>query len=215
MTRGGLFLGGTGTGVGKTFVAAALARALVKRDIPTAAVKPVETGCAPDAKDACHLAEACGTPRLTTLPGFYRARAALSPFAATLQGEPAPPSVALLVEATFGAASQGEVLLVESAGGLLTPLDERNTMADLAVALRLPICIVVPDVLGTISQTMACVEAAERRGLTVRGVALNSAFCDASTNTNARVLERLLQCRILSVGDGFPTAADLLDLLSL
>jgi len=87
----GLFVGGTGTGVGKTYVARALARALSREaGRAVAALKPLETGCDPDPLDALALAGACGRPELAHHRGLYRVPPPLAPYAATLGGLPAP-----------------------------------------------------------------------------------------------------------------------------
>ena len=68
-----------------------------------------------------------------------------------------------------------EVLLIEGVGGLLCPLTEDKTIADLAVALGYPLLVVARAGLGTINHTLLTVEAARHRGLQVAGVVLNEA----------------------------------------
>jgi dethiobiotin synthetase len=75
----GVFVSGTGTGVGKTAVAAALARALVARGERVAAIKPIETGVDGAAADAVALSEACGRPELAHDRRWIRARLPASP----------------------------------------------------------------------------------------------------------------------------------------
>lgn len=198
MTYRGFFITGTGTGVGKTFFTVSLTAALRAAGRSVCAVKPVETGCDPEPADALALAEACGRPELARFDGFYRAKAALAPFAATLLGEPAPPSVGRLAEAVLAASRPDDVLLIEGAGGFLTPLDERHTIADLAVALELPLIVVAVNALGTISHTLSTVEAAWHRGLCVHCVVLSRLGADASTETNANALSAHLRCRLFN-----------------
>jgi dethiobiotin synthetase len=64
-------------------------------------------------------------------------------------------------------------LLVEGAGGLLVPLTPRETYADLAVALGLPVLVVARAGLGTVNHTALTLEALQARGLAVAGVILN------------------------------------------
>ena len=68
-----------------------------------------------------------------------------------------------------------EVLLIEGVGGLLCPLTEDKTIADLAVALGYPLLVVARAGLGTINHALLTVEAARHRGLQVAGVVLNEA----------------------------------------
>ncbi|UJR85060.1 dethiobiotin synthase [Sandaracinus amylolyticus] len=199
----GVFVTATGTGAGKTTVAAALARALRADSVPVAALKPIETGVDPDAADARALAEACGDPTLADDPRWYRAAAPLSPYAAQLDGGPPLHLDQLL--ATLCEYARSRFLLVEGAGGLLVPLDRDHTIADLAVALHLPLIVVAPDRLGVLSDTLATCEAAARRGLTVGALVLNRTTPepDVSTRSNARILsERLPWIPIVLHGYG-------------
>jgi dethiobiotin synthetase len=65
-----LFISGTGTGVGKTWVTRGLARALVRDGVDAVAIKPIETGCDPAPADAVALARACRRPELASAPGL-------------------------------------------------------------------------------------------------------------------------------------------------
>ncbi|MDD9934512.1 MAG: dethiobiotin synthase, partial [Myxococcales bacterium] len=79
---GGWFVTGVGTGVGKTYISRGLTRALADSGRSVAAIKPLETGVAPDPLDARALARACGRPELATAPGLYRVAPPLAPHAA-------------------------------------------------------------------------------------------------------------------------------------
>lgn len=156
----GVFVTSTGTGTGKTFVSRGLARALARRGLTVAALKPVETGCAPEPADAVALGRACGRPELASSAGFYRARAPLAPYAATLAGEPPPPDVATLAGSVRQAAAGAAFAVVEGAGGLFVPLRRGEDVADLASALGLPLLVVAPDALGVLSHVRALTRAA-------------------------------------------------------
>ena len=139
-----LFISGTGTGVGKTWVTRGLARALVRDGVHAIAIKPIETGCDPEPADAFALATACRRPELASATGLYRARAPLAPWAATLGVEPAA-SLPTIVTATRALYASAEIALVEGAGGLLVPLDATSDMADLAFALDAELVLVGED----------------------------------------------------------------------
>jgi dethiobiotin synthetase len=192
----GLFISGASTGVGKTFVTRALAAALVTQGRRVAAIKPVETGVSdPEASDAAALARACGRPEVVSDAGFYRGRLPVSPYAATLEGEPAPPPVRTLVDAVHRAARGSELTLVEGAGGLLVPLDRHVTTAELAAALGLPILLVAPNALGALSSVLCAAESARERSLEIRAVVLVDPEVpadDPSVHTNARILDERL-----------------------
>ncbi len=197
----GLFVTGTGTGVGKTSVSCALARALRAAGRDVVALKPIETGVE-DAgpTDALALAEACGRPEVANDARWYRARAALSPYAAHLEGEPAP-DLEEIVHATREHA-RGRLVIVEGAGGLLVPLTRHATIADVAATLDLPLVVVAPDRLGVLSEVLTTIECAERRGLRVAMLALNRfGTPDPSVRSNLRILaERLPRVLVVPLG---------------
>lgn len=166
------FVTATGTGVGKTFFTRGLARALRKHGKTVAAIKPIETGCDPDPLDALALAAACDTPSLAHAAGLYRATPALGPRAIQLRGGPAVPPLGQLVQASFDAAGDCNVLLIEGAGGVLVPLNERETMADFIRVLGAPVLLVAPNRLGVQSDVLAALEALRRRDLHLLGVVL-------------------------------------------
>ena len=197
----GLFIAGTSTGAGKTYVARGLARALVSRGTRVVALKPLETGCLDGrALDAVALAQAARRPALADAPGLYRARLAAAPYAATLSGEPPVPSTRALVRAMADACAGSTHAVIEGLGGLLVPLDHARTAADLVRALRLPTVLVAPDVLGVLSQVLALDLAARALGLPITAVVLSRHGAgDASRETNAKILRERLDARVLTL----------------
>jgi dethiobiotin synthetase len=109
-------------------------------------------------------------------------------------------SLARILDAARALAGRHAALLVEGAGGLLTPLTERETYADLAVALGLPVLVVARAGLGTVNHTALTCEALRSRGLAVHGVVLvrTSPMVDASEPYNASEIERLTGARVLA-----------------
>jgi dethiobiotin synthetase len=105
-------------------------------------------------------------------------------------------------------------LLVEGVGGLLCPLTARETIADLAAALKYPLLVVARLGLGTVNHTLLTVEAARSRGLTVAGIVLNEAEPLASlegTEENPVEIERRTRIPVLGIlrhGRSLPTRAD-------
>ena len=156
----GVFVTATSTGCGKTFVSRGLAHALVRRGLRVAAVKPIETGCDPDPVDAIALAHACGRPELASATGFYRARPALSPYAVALERGPSILDPATLAGCVEHAAEGADVAIVEGAGGLFVPIRRPDTIASLAAELGLPLLVVAPDRLGTLSHVTAILRSA-------------------------------------------------------
>jgi dethiobiotin synthetase len=200
----GLFVVGTDTGVGKTRVASAIVRGMVRNGRRAGAIKPVATGgicsngfwCWEDAEE---LARAVGVdvPRSAVVPLCYEEPLAPS-VAARGTGQPLSPAAveraweeALAWWLDWGA----EVVVVEGVGGLLCPLAEGWTIADLAVALDFPLVIVARRGLGTLNHTLLTVEAVLLRGLRIAGVVLNGAepmSNPVAEQTNAAELARRL-----------------------
>ena len=185
----GVFLTGTDTGVGKTFVGCALTRALGRAGIPVAVRKPVESGCERRQgilypADGIALARAAGEREKLERVTPLRLAHAISPErAARLEGIEV--TIADLVEAVE-AGAPGDFRLVEGAGGILSPLALDGLNADLAIALGLPVIVVVADRLGCINHALLTVEAIERRGLTVQALVLNALEADAGTAMSNR-----------------------------
>jgi len=184
VTSAGLFVTGTDTGVGKTAVAAAIVAILAARGRRVGALKPVSTGCerAADGSlvsdDGRRLAAAIG---LAVPPGRVAPiafEAPLSPPVAAREVGPPLNWPAVLDATTIAVdwwSSRADFLIVEGVGGLLCPLAEGATVADLAVALDYPMLVVARRGLGTLNHVLLTLEAASRRGLRVAGVVLNDA----------------------------------------
>ena len=187
---------GCDTGVGKTRIGCALAALAVSRGLSVRVYKPVETGCDPDPTDASLLARAAGDARPLGEICPLMLRAPISPHAAArLEGVLIDPDA--LVRA---APTDGDLVLVEGAGGLLSPLNDELLMADLAAALALPLVVVVDDALGAINRALLAVEAARHRRLPIAAVVLNrttAADPGPSTATHAQAIAHFGGVRVL------------------
>ncbi|WP_133480219.1 dethiobiotin synthase, partial [Cognatilysobacter segetis] len=189
----GLFVTGTDTGVGKTRVATALAHALSLRGMRVRARKPVESGV--DARtgplDAQALREAAGAHEPLDRVCPLRLRAPLSPErAARLEGVQLDLDDLL---ASLRADADDGFVLVEGAGGFLSPIARGALNADLAQALALPVLVVAADRLGTLNHTLLTIEAVRARGLAVAAVVLNAPVAgDTREMDNAGELARWL-----------------------
>jgi dethiobiotin synthetase len=201
----GLFVTGTDTGVGKTWVAAAIARALCQQGRAVRVVKPVATGAAWTGQrwlsdDTRLLAEAAAETDLEAVTPWTLAAPAAPPVAARLAG------VGLVLEDIVAAVRRRgggrEVgVIVEGVGGLLCPLTEEATVADLVGQLGLPVVVVARRSLGTLNHTLLTVEVARGRGLDVRGVVVNETVPPAGVaeETNVEELRHRLAVPLLAV----------------
>lgn len=174
MARLGLFIAGTDTGVGKTWITGALARALRDRRLDVGVGKPVQSGGLPGQVDAdsYQLRHVSGVADSETdiCPRSYPTP--LTPWlAAHLAGETLRlPDLVAGMDPLF---ARHEAVLIEGAGGLGAPLTATHLGVDLAVALGLPVLLVARPGLGTVSHTLMSVQWARQRGLTVVGVLFN------------------------------------------
>ena len=193
----GLFITGTDTGVGKTFVACGLAALLRGRGYRVGVMKPAETGCAErDGKlipeDAARLKDAsgCGEPIEKICP--YRLPEPLAPSLAAERGG-GRIDIDSLLEVYREISSKHDVTLVEGAGGLMVPLLPSFTYADLARVMKLPLVVVAANKLGAINHLLLTLEHASCKGLTVLGYVLNRVSAESSlaAETNREVLANL------------------------
>jgi dethiobiotin synthetase len=192
----GAFVTATDTGVGKTFVACALARAAARRGLRVAVCKPCETG---NGDDGDRLLAACGRALDPGLVRPYRFPMPASPeVAASAAGVTI--DVERIVAAHNALTADADFTLVEGAGGLLVPLAPGLLMADLAARLGLPLIIVARASLGTVNHTLLTLEAARRRGLAVAGVILTRALPSAGPDepSNPVAIAERGQVRVLA-----------------
>jgi dethiobiotin synthetase len=180
----GVFVTGTGTEVGKTVVAATLARAARAAGARLAVFKPAVSGldddqlspetwvCAAELPDHVLLRLASGSAQGDDEIAPYRYGPAVSPhLAAELAGEPIDPD--LLRGAALAATEDADLLVCEGVGGFLVPLCGGYLVRDLARDLGLPVVIVATPGLGTINHTLLTIEAVRGAGLEVAQVVLN------------------------------------------
>jgi dethiobiotin synthetase len=167
----GLFIVGTDTGVGKTTFSVGLCGALAARGLRVAAMKPCETG---GGDDAARLIAATGRALDPALCNPYRFALPAAPEVAA-RADGTRIEVARIEDAYRALAADADWTIVEGAGGLLVPLDETHSFADLIARLALPVIVVARTRLGTINHTLLTVEALRRRGLTLAGVVFSRA----------------------------------------
>ncbi len=203
----GLFITGTDTGVGKTHVAAGVISALRTQGVHVGAYKPVVSGSMPGPAgvvwgDLIRLQAALGgeVPIERICPQRFHAPLA-PPVAARLEGKSVDAN--LLRSGLDWWTKQVTCIVVEGAGGLLSPVTEAETVADVAAALGYPLLIVARQSLGTINHTLLTLEAARSRRLSVVGIVLNQAAPpdadDLSLESNPQELEQRCGVPILAI----------------
>jgi dethiobiotin synthetase len=180
----GIFITGTGTEVGKTVVAAAIANSARRAGHRVAVFKAALSGLdeyplgpevwerASELPDHGLLRLASGSLQLDDEVAPYRYGPAASPhLAAEIAGERIEP--ARVRGAAIAAAQEADLLVCEGVGGFLVPLTPDYLVRDLARDLALPVAIVSPAALGTINHTLLTIEAVRNAGLDVAAVVLN------------------------------------------
>ncbi|HTQ38562.1 MAG TPA: dethiobiotin synthase [Pirellulales bacterium] len=194
----GLFVTGNDTGVGKTHVAAMIARAARAQGLDVGVYKPVASGCSSEsgsliAEDAQELWLAAGSPGELERVCPQRFAAPLSPHLAA-QAEGKELDANLLRSGLDYWRERSNFLIVEGAGGLMSPLGDDEYVADLAHDFGYPLIVVARNQIGVINQTLQTMIVAMtfRDGLSIAGIVLNRTMQpdgDPSLIDNRRQLE--------------------------
>ncbi|MDP9329823.1 MAG: dethiobiotin synthase [Actinomycetota bacterium] len=199
-----IFVTGTDTGVGKTVVAAGLARLLADRGIDVGVMKPVETGHVGPGwpADARFLADAArvSDSRADVVPFDF-----LEPLAPLVASRCSGTTIdiATIREAYDRLSRHHEVVVVEGAGGVSVPITETATMGELARDLELPLVVVARPDLGTLNHTFLTVNYARSIGAHVLGIVIcrarHVAEESAADRTNPTMLEELCDAPLLGI----------------
>lgn len=202
--RAGIFVTGTGTEIGKTVVAAVIARGAARRGLDVAVFKPAVSGLDDyQGEDAVPdhelLRTAAGSAQPDDDVAPYRYGPPVSPhLGAELAGEPIDPAA---LRRGAAAAGSGGYLVCEGVGGFLVPLTLGYLVRDFARDLGLPVVIAATPALGTINHTLLTVEAVRAVGLEAAAVVLTP-WPDAPGHverSNRVAIERLAGVRVLEL----------------
>ena len=203
---GGIFITGTDTGVGKTFIAGALAHGLRSDGIDVGVMKPIETGCGSKLipADAVYLKKSANVndPLDTIVP--YRFKVALAPWPASIK-ERKKITLKKILSAYEQLRAQHAFMIVEGVGGLLVPITKQLDVVDLILAMHLPVLLVARSGLGTLNHTRLTIEYGKHRGISFVGIILNQAkpsqgtlpFQTIADKTNPKILARKTDVPIL------------------
>ncbi len=175
MTTRGLFITGTDTNVGKTYVAARIAAELVAAGKRVGVYKPAASGCRGDEKDdPCVLWQAAGRPGLLEHVCPQQFAAPLAPHLAARAAGTEIDAQLLRTGLDYWR-QRSDIVLVEGIGGLMSPVSDDEYVADLADEFGFPLIVVAPNSLGVINQTLQTLITAAtfRDGLPVAGIVLN------------------------------------------
>jgi dethiobiotin synthetase len=193
-----LFITGTDTGVGKTYIAARLLHLLRAWGVSCAGMKPI---CCGDRRDA-ELLLAASSNRLTiddVNPVWLKTPAA--PFVGSLM-EKVDIGIDHILTAFHSLQNRVEHVIVEGTGGWMVPIHRNYFVSDLAVAMQLPVLAVAYNRLGCINHAVLTVQSILGHGLRCVGLVLNNAQAtgdtgDIATLTNADMLKKILDVPVL------------------
>ncbi len=201
----GFFVTGTDTGVGKTEVAAYLAKRFSQKGLKVSVMKPVATGFKTFCKDA------------QILRRFSRSNASIDCINPVSFRSPLAPLVASALEnKRFDTGiiwrrfkrlkKNSDMIIVEGIGGVMVPLYKKGKKVfyvfDMILKMHLPVIIVSRPDLGTINHTLMTVKALKTRGVKIKGIIFNHTSRvkkDASVKTNPETIERLSRIRVLGI----------------
>ena len=181
------FITSSGTGIGKTYVTAALTRQLIANSLTVRAIKPLISGydgeTAPES-DTAEILAALGQPfgaEMVEQVSPQRFAAALGPDMAAKREDRAVDYPALLQFCREAAQGPEDVLLIEGVGGAFVPLDEKRLVADWIAALGLPAVLVVGSYLGALSHGISTAKAMRRHGLDIAAVVVSESLASPAT----------------------------------
>lgn len=172
------FLTGTDTEIGKTYVTSLLLQTLAAEGKRVLGMKPIAAGCelTPAGwynSDVQQLVAASNVPAALTDINPYPLRAAISPHLAA-RAEGVKIELDVIRTACAQLRQQADCVLVEGAGGVLAPISEALTVVDIAVALQLPVILIVGMRLGCLNHALLSAEALRLRGLPLVGWIANT-----------------------------------------
>lgn len=201
--RNGIFVTGTDTEVGKTFVTGALAAALAEDGHDVGVFKPMLSGTTREepASDAYYLKMMAKDTNPLHIITPFQFDEPLAPYlAAKRAGQRIP--FADVLTAWENVKPSHDFFLVEGAGGLAVPLGEDYLVADVAKAMGLPLVIVARPNLGTVNHTLLTIAYAKQKGLDVLGVVINGLKQDeagTAEKTNPELLAQFSPVPVLGV----------------
>lgn len=179
-----MFISGTDTGIGKTVVSAVLLSGLNGKYW-----KPIQSGLE-DITDTQWIKEKTGLPDSHFYPETYRLNLPLSPHASA-----AADGIRIDLDAfEMPGYEEDEYLIVEGAGGLMVPLNERDMMTDLIKKLNIPVLLAARSSLGTINHTLLSLSRMRQEGIEIFGVVISG----EKNPGNREAIERYGNVRVIA-----------------
>ncbi len=195
----GIFITGTDTGVGKTFISCKILKCLKERGFNVGVMKPIETGCKKRGnklfpQDATMLKMASGVKETIDSIVPYRFRYPLSPLMAA-ELERRRISINRIKKLYFKISKKYDLTILEGAGGLLVPIKNNFTYLDLIKNLNLSVIIIAPNRLGVINHVLLSISILKYNRITPLCIILNNLTPrkDIAKNTNLWALKKIIK----------------------
>jgi len=173
----GIFITGTDTGVGKTFIAAGIASALKRQGINVGVMKPAHTGCKvknglliPSDSITLAMAAAVNDPMDLITP--YMFKEPVAPYIAAKENNKRI-NPARIIKSFEKLCERHDYMVVEGIGGVLVPITRNFYVADLIKIFNIPALIVTRPCLGTINHTILTINCLNERGIPIKGIVIN------------------------------------------
>jgi len=198
-----VFVTGTDTEVGKTFISVGLIELFKQQGLNVAGMKPIASGCKKMAEglrndDALALQQHANVDLDYDLINPYAFEPAIAPHIAAQQTG-TEIDINVLKNNYEQIQSQADVVVVEGAGGWLVPLNEKQTLADLAVELNLPVILVVGVRLGCINHALLSVATIQQSGLPLIGWVANDLESSPQADEMVETLKQHINAPCLGV----------------
>ncbi len=199
-----IFVTGTDTDAGKSYISAALIRHLAAQSLRVIGMKPVASGASFIQgewvnADVAQLVAASNVAAPRALINPYCFAPAIAPHIAAQQAA-VDIQFAPILEAFQQLCQLADVVIVEGAGGWLVPLNATQTIADLALALQIPVLLVVRIRLGCINHALLSAQAIQQSGLTLLGWVANCLDEDMPVmQENISTLKKMINAPCLAV----------------
>lgn len=201
----GFFVTATDTGVGKTEVAACLARRFAKRGLKIGVMKPIATGVKKICVDACILKNASGSSDPMDHINPVSLKLPLAPLLAS-RIEKNKIDLEIVWDKFKRLSLQNDLMIVEGIGGAMVPICKKKRKTfyvyDLILKMKLPVIVVARPDLGTINHTLMTLDLLKTKKIKIAGVILNYTSRikkDISINTNPAAIQELSGERVLGV----------------
>lgn len=220
-----IFITGTDTGVGKTFVATGIAASLKERGICAGVMKPIHTGCKTRRgrlipEDSIRLAKSASVDDPIDLITPYTFKKSVAPHVAAIETHTRI-DINRIVKSFRILHKRHEYMIVEGIGGVLVPITQGFYVADLIKRLKIPALIVIRPNLGTINHTMLTIHCLRERKIPIKGIVINYSSKGRKTSaekTLPETIQRLSGLPVLGIipympGDRIPTCRSFLPII--